>query len=236
MHAVDAEHVRDLVRIRHDGGRPQREHESRELVHHELHRLEVHVRVDEPGDDVAPGRVERLAALVASDPCDDPVDDCDVRLQPLAREDRQDASAPHDEVSGLVPAGDCETALQLLHRGQSNAHRGCRIVAGSGQVGQEEQMRKKFVVGGLVLALAADRARACGRRARRGPSRSPFKVAFIYPGPARRRWLVAGARRGPPRDREGAREQGRDDLQGERLLERRRCRRSSPALSARATP
>ena len=121
MHAVDAEHVRDLVRIGHDGGRSEREHEPRELVHHELHRLEVHVRVDEPGDDVAPGRVERVAPVVPPDPCDDPVDDCDVRLQPLAREDRQDASASHDEVGRLVPTSDCETALQPIHRGERNA-------------------------------------------------------------------------------------------------------------------
>ena len=127
MHAVDAEHVRDLVGIGDDGGRAQREHEPGELVHHELDRLEVHVRVDESRDDVAPRRVERLAALVASDPCDDPVDDCDVRLQPLAREDREDASAAHDEVGRLVPAGDCETALQSLHRGERNAASGLLV-------------------------------------------------------------------------------------------------------------
>ena len=55
MHPVDAEDVRDLVRIGDDRGRPEREHEPRELVDHELHRLEVHVRVDEAGDDVLPG-------------------------------------------------------------------------------------------------------------------------------------------------------------------------------------
>ena len=47
--AVDAEHVRDLVRVGDDGGRPEREHEPRELVDEQLHRLEMHVGVDEPG-------------------------------------------------------------------------------------------------------------------------------------------------------------------------------------------
>ena len=61
VHAVDAEDVRDLVRVGDDGGRPEREDEPRELVDQQLHRLEVHVRVDEARDDVAPRRVERLA-------------------------------------------------------------------------------------------------------------------------------------------------------------------------------
>ena len=43
----DAEHVRDLVRVGDDGRRPERQHEARELVDEQLHRLEVHVRVDE---------------------------------------------------------------------------------------------------------------------------------------------------------------------------------------------
>ena len=116
MHAVDAEDVRDLVRIGDDGGRSEREDESRELVDHELHRLEVHVRVDEARHDEAPRRVERLAALVAADTCDHAVGHCDVRLQPLAREDREDASAAHDEIGGLVSPCDRKTALQPFHR------------------------------------------------------------------------------------------------------------------------
>ena len=60
MHAVDAEDVRDLVRVGDDRRRSEREHEARELVDHELHGLEVHVRVDESGDDVAARGVERL--------------------------------------------------------------------------------------------------------------------------------------------------------------------------------
>ena len=51
--AVGAEHVRDLVRVGDDRGRPERQHEPRELVDEELRRLEVHVGVDEAGDDEA---------------------------------------------------------------------------------------------------------------------------------------------------------------------------------------
>ena len=123
MHAVDAEDVRDLVRIGDDSGRSEREDEPRELVDHELHRLEVHVRVDEAGHDEAPRRVERLAPLVVADTCDHAVGHCDVGLQPLAREDRQDASAAHDEIGGLVSPCDRKTALQPLHRSERNAMR-----------------------------------------------------------------------------------------------------------------
>ncbi len=115
MHAVDAEDVRDLVRVRHDSRRTERKHEPRELVDHELHRLEVHVRVDEPGHDEGTGRVERLVPVVRPDPGDHTVDDRDVRVEPLAGEDRQNASASHDEVCRLVSAGDGETPLELLH-------------------------------------------------------------------------------------------------------------------------
>ena len=50
--AVRAEDVGDLVRVGDDGRGPEREDEARELVHEQLRRLEVHVRVDEAGDDV----------------------------------------------------------------------------------------------------------------------------------------------------------------------------------------
>ena len=116
MHAVDAEHVRDLVRVGDDGRRPEREHEPRELVDHQLHRLEVHVRVDEPRDDVAPARVERLASLVLRRARrSTPSDDRDVGLEPLAREDREHAPAADDEIGRLVPTGDCEPALERVH-------------------------------------------------------------------------------------------------------------------------
>ncbi len=72
VHAVDAEDVRDLVRVGDDSRGAQREHKARELVDHELHRLEVHVRVDESGDDVAARRVEDVPSLVLPEPRDTP--------------------------------------------------------------------------------------------------------------------------------------------------------------------
>ena len=65
VHAVDAENVRDLVRIGDDRRRPQWKHESSELVDHELRRLEVEVRVDESRNDEASGCGQRLGPPVA---------------------------------------------------------------------------------------------------------------------------------------------------------------------------
>ena len=72
------------------------------------------MRVDEPGNDVAPRRVEYLRTVVVADPRDDAVDDGDVRLQPLAREHGEHPTASDDEVGRLVAARDGETSLQLL--------------------------------------------------------------------------------------------------------------------------
>jgi hypothetical protein len=116
VHAVGAEHVRDLVRIGHDRGRAEREHEPRELVHEQLRRLQVQVCVDEARNDVATRRVHCLAALVLAEPGDPAVHDRHVGLEPLAREDREHAAAAHDEVGGLVSTGDGETAGEVAHR------------------------------------------------------------------------------------------------------------------------
>ena len=52
----------------------------------------------------------------------------------------------------------------------------------SRQARQEEQMRTKFVLGGLVLAIAVTALALAGGGAARS-EQEPFKVAFIYPGP-----------------------------------------------------
>jgi basic membrane protein A len=52
----------------------------------------------------------------------------------------------------------------------------------SRQAGQEEQMGRKFVLSGLVLALAVTALALAGGSAARS-EQEPFKVAFIYPGP-----------------------------------------------------
>ena len=112
MDAVDAEDVRDLVRVGDDRRRPEREHEPRELVDEQLHRLEVHVRVDEARHDEPARRVDRLAALVRAEPGDHTVGDGDVALEPLAGEDREHAAAANDEVGGLVAARDGDRSFE----------------------------------------------------------------------------------------------------------------------------
>ena len=113
--AVGAEHVRDLVRIGDDRRRAQRQHEPRELVDEQLHRLEVHVRVDEARDDVATARVDCLASFVRAEPGDEAVDDRHVGVEPLAREDGEHAPAADDEVGRLVAAGDGEATCEPGH-------------------------------------------------------------------------------------------------------------------------
>ena len=115
MDAVGAEHVRDLVRIDHHRRRPERQDEPRELVEHQLRRLEVDVRVDEARHDVAPARVQLLGALVLAQACDEAVHDRDVGFEPLAREDGEHAPAAHDEIGGLVPARNRQPPGELVH-------------------------------------------------------------------------------------------------------------------------
>ena len=126
MNPIGAEHVRDLVRIDDDGGRAEREHQPRELVHEQLRRLEVHVRVDEPGHDKVTGRIQCLGPLVVTEPCDVAVDDRDVGLEPLAGEHREDAAAADDEVGRLAPAGDGETAGEVDGHGPMNPLMGAK--------------------------------------------------------------------------------------------------------------
>ena len=121
MDTVDAEHVGDLVRVGDDRCRAERQYEAGQLVDEKLHRLDVHVRVDEAGNDVLPGGVDRLPALVRTKTCDRAVGDRHVALEPLAREHRQDEAARDDEVGGLVPAGDGNRSFQTGHRGDDNA-------------------------------------------------------------------------------------------------------------------
>jgi hypothetical protein len=131
VHAVHSEDVRHLVRVSDDGRRSQREHEPRELVDHELHGLEVHVGVDEAGDDVLSRRIHDLGPVVRAEARDDAVDHRDVDLEPLACEDREHLPAPHDEIRRLVPATHREAALQRVHEGGAYCPPHCRIVGRS---------------------------------------------------------------------------------------------------------
>ena len=104
--AVDAEHVRDLVRVGHDRRRPERQDQPRQLVDHQLHRLDVHVGVDEAGDDVPACRVERLATRSTSPtPATHPSTIATSRLEPLPGEGGKHAAAPDHEVGGVRPRG-----------------------------------------------------------------------------------------------------------------------------------
>ena len=67
------------------------------------------MRVDEARHDEPTSRVDRLAPFVRADAGDVAVDDCDVRRQPLAGEDRQDLAAAEHKVGGLVATCHRET-------------------------------------------------------------------------------------------------------------------------------
>ena len=247
--AVDAEDVRDLVRVGHDCRRPEREDEPRELVDHELHRLQVHVRVDEARDDVLARRVERFDARVVTEPGDEAVDDRDIRLEPLLREDGEHLASSHDEVGGLVPSGDGEAAAAVLPcaerntagtgaRERRNARPGprralsySRAVIACGRL--EEKMRRKFVVTGLVLAFAVV-GLVLTTTGSAKPEQEPFKVAWIYPGPHKDGgWSQAHDKgRLPSRRRSAPRCRRRTRRTSSRT---RRFRRSSRVSFARAT-
>ncbi len=112
---VRAQDVGDLVRVGDHRRRPEWKHEPRELVHEQLRGLEVHVGVDESGDEVATRELEDLGSLVVAEACDEPVCDREVAVEPLAGEDREDLRTPDDEVGRLVSPGDCEAALEVGH-------------------------------------------------------------------------------------------------------------------------
>jgi hypothetical protein len=64
-HAVQPEHVGDLVRIQDHRGRAVGQDRPGELIEHELGRLQVHVAVDEPGEENLARRVEGRPSFVA---------------------------------------------------------------------------------------------------------------------------------------------------------------------------
>ena len=116
--AVRAEHVRDLVRIGDHRGRAVREHRPRELVDHQLRRLDVHVRVDEARHEVAPACVHPLAAGVAAEARDAPVGDRHVDVEPLLGEGREHLGVLDHEIGRDVTARDIDqtaTADSLEH-------------------------------------------------------------------------------------------------------------------------
>ncbi len=82
-----------------------REHGAGELVHHQLGRLQVHVRVEEPRHkDMAP-HVGFPRGVVAADAGDVFAADRDVGLEHLPGKDRQHPAALEHEIGRLVAAG-----------------------------------------------------------------------------------------------------------------------------------
>jgi len=112
--AIDPEHVGDLVRVEDDGGGPPRERRPRELVEPELGRLQVHVPVDEAGEQDQARDVDPLAPPVArSDAGNVLADDRDVGLEELAGEHGQHPPPGEHKVGGLVAAGDGDPADEI---------------------------------------------------------------------------------------------------------------------------
>src|SRR6266508_897873 len=86
----------------------------------------MHVGVDEARHDVAAGRVDDLRTVVIAEPRDVAVGDGYIGLQPLAREYREHASAPEDEVGALVAPGNRESAGEIGHGPTLNRIDPCR--------------------------------------------------------------------------------------------------------------
>ncbi len=87
---------------------PAREHRPCELVDHQLGRLDVHVRVDEAGHEVAAAGVDPLAAGVVAEARDAAVCEGDVDLEPLACERREDLRVLDHEIGLAIAAGDVD--------------------------------------------------------------------------------------------------------------------------------
>ena len=112
--AVGAEHVRDLVRVGDDRGRPERQHEPRELVDEQLRRLEVHVRVDEARARRS-GRTRRASPRPRSRRArrrSRPTIATSVSSHSRVKTESTRAAAD-DEVGRLVAAGDGEAARKV---------------------------------------------------------------------------------------------------------------------------
>ena len=92
-----------------------REYGAGEFVDHQLRGLEVHVPIDEAGQQHLASGVDGLAALiVAPDGGYVPAGDGHVGLEELAGEDRKDAAPFDDQVGGLVPPGHGQPASHVL--------------------------------------------------------------------------------------------------------------------------
>lgn len=140
------EHIGDLVRVEDRAGRPVRRGESDKLRRGEHGGLDVHVGVEEPGNQPAIGTIDGLTGLNRSgfvDASDPPPFDTDVPPQELASKYVEDESANEGGVARRVPtaarqqlgAGSLESGLgwrghQDLRRREVRRERVC-VVWGS---------------------------------------------------------------------------------------------------------
>ena len=146
--AVGAEDVRDLVRVGDDGGGAEREDEAGELVHEQLRGLQMHMRVDEAGDDVLALGGDHLAAVVLAEAGDVAVADGHIGLQPFPGEDGEDPPALDDGVGELVAA---------CHRKPSREiHAGTVAAGGIGGLGGEQRLAVRVVERRVDLAPERD--------------------------------------------------------------------------------
>ena len=104
--AVGAEDVGDLVGVGDHCGGAVGEDGSCELVDHELGRLDVHVGIDEAGDEVSAFHVDPFSAFVLAEADHVAVLDRDVEVQPLFREHGEHVAAREHKVGRLVTACD----------------------------------------------------------------------------------------------------------------------------------
>jgi hypothetical protein len=109
---LEAEHVRHLVVVDEDRRRPVREHRFREAADRDHHRLDVEMRVDQPGHEIRALGVEHAGLGPAGVPrvaehrdAAVPHRDVDV-VQHLARVDVDEAAARDQQVCRLTPHAD----------------------------------------------------------------------------------------------------------------------------------
>ena len=82
----------------------------------------MHVRIDEARRKVGTAHVELLAPLVRTEAGHEPLDDRDVGLEPLFRENREHLSAAQHQIRGLVASGDRQPArIHCSQRGRWSA-------------------------------------------------------------------------------------------------------------------
>jgi hypothetical protein len=113
--AGHALHVADFVRIENQGAGPVRDNQAGKLGWHQERALQVHVGVEQAGDDGLPPHVNGFSRrpLVRSHPRDETVRDNDVGGIRFFGKDVDDLPADERQVPRLLAERDADAALQL---------------------------------------------------------------------------------------------------------------------------